>query len=187
LIWQPNAVALAAHWTPSLPECAKVDSSAYGSAAKVIVQYAERQAISGAVGPGCFTDTTPPWIVEQSIHQPGETILISSLLDGDSEPAVIDENIIAGFDRSVSALTAAPVTRLGQLSHSWTHDEVSRAVVGAPRRASGRGCCRKSKRRLGTASSSPGSTPMIAKGRGVWKVLSAPACGSSTNWLPSAD
>jgi monoamine oxidase len=40
--------------------------------------------------------------------------------------------VFAAFDASVTALTGAPVTRTGQLSHGWTQDEFSRVIVRAP-------------------------------------------------------
>jgi len=130
----PGPLVGALGFFPALPaeKARALAELTYGTAAKVIVQYAEREVVSSAVGPGCFTDGTPPWLVEQSIHQGGTAILISSLLGGDHEPAVIDETVFAAFDESVTALTGAPVTRLEQLAHSWTRDEFSRAVVRAP-------------------------------------------------------
>lgn len=130
----PGPLVAGLGFFPALPaeKARALAELTYGTASKVIVQYAERGPISAAVGPGCFTDTTPPWIVEQSIHQDGAAILISSLLGGDYEPAVVGDEVFTAFDTSVAALTGAPVTRIGQLAHSWTHDEFSRAVVRAP-------------------------------------------------------
>lgn len=104
----------------------------YGTAAKVIVQYRERSLVSASVGPGCFTDGLPPWLVEQSPHQPGNAALVSSLPGGDAEPAAIDETVYAGFDRAVGAMAGQPVTRLGQAAHSWTRDAFARCIVRAP-------------------------------------------------------
>jgi monoamine oxidase len=104
----------------------------YGTATKVIVQYAERVAVAAAVGHGCFTDGTPPWLVEQSAHQSGDAALVSSLLGGDAEPSAVDESVFASFDAAASALTGHAVTRTGQLSHSWTHDELTGVIVRAP-------------------------------------------------------
>ncbi|MCP6756689.1 hypothetical protein NL533_34200, partial [Klebsiella pneumoniae] len=71
-------------------------------------------------------------IVEQSAHQPGDAAAVSSLLGGDAEPATVDESVFAAVDASVSALTGTPVTRIGQLSHSWTRDALTRVIVRAP-------------------------------------------------------
>ncbi len=130
----PGPLTIGLGFWPALPpeKVIALSELTYGTAAKVIVQYAERDAVSAAVGHGCFTDGTPPWIVEQSAHQTGDAAAVSSLLGGDAEPAVIDESVFAAFDSSVTALTGMPVTRTGQLSHSWTRDELSRVIVRAP-------------------------------------------------------
>lgn len=104
----------------------------YGTATKVVVQYAERAAVAAALGPGCFTDAVPPWLVEQSLHQDGDAVAVSSLLGGDLEPPVVGPEQLDGFDRSLRALTHGDVTRLGAVSHSWTRDEFTRAIVRAP-------------------------------------------------------
>lgn len=130
----PGPLTVGIGFWPALPpdKVVALSELTYGTASKVIVQYAERGAVSAAVGHGCFTDGTPPWIVEQSAHQTGDAACVSSLLGGDAEPATIDESVYAAFDASVAALTGSPVTRIGQLSHSWTRDELSRVIVRAP-------------------------------------------------------
>lgn len=120
-------------WPPLPPaKVSALSELTYGTAAKVVVQYADRDTVSSAVGPGWFTDDVPPWLVEQSVHQPGDAVLISSLLGGDAEPPEIGADVYSAFDRSISALVGRPVARLGQVSHSWTRDEFSRAIVRAP-------------------------------------------------------
>ena len=130
----PGPLTIGIGFWPALPpdKVTALSELTYGTAMKVIVQYAERDAVSAAVGHGCFTDGTPPWIVEQSAHQTGEAACVSSLLGGDAEPSVTDESVFAAFDASVTALTRIPVTRIGQLSYSWTRDELSRVIVRAP-------------------------------------------------------
>ena len=130
----PGPLTIGIGFWPALPpeKAVALSELTYGTAAKVIVQYAERETVSAAVGHGCFTDGTPPWIVEQSVHQPGDAVSVSSLLGGDAEPAVIDESVFAAFDASVTALTGTAVARTGQLSHSWTRDELARVIVRAP-------------------------------------------------------
>ena len=130
----PGPLTIGIGFWPALPpeKVIALSELTYGTAAKVIVQYAERDAVSAAVGHGCFTDGLPPWLVEQSVHQTGDAACVSSLLGGDAEPAVIDESVFGAFDASVTALTGAPVTRIGHLSHSWTRDELSRVIVRAP-------------------------------------------------------
>jgi monoamine oxidase len=130
----PGPLTTSIGFWPALP-AAKVSALTeltYGTATKVIVQYAERDLVAESVGPGCFTDGVPPWIVEQSIHQDGDAACVSSLLGGDAEPDVIDESVFTAFDRSVDALAGTSLTRVGQLAHSWTRDPLSRIIVRAP-------------------------------------------------------
>lgn len=130
----PGPLTIGIGFWPALPaeKVIALSELTYGTAAKVIVQYAERDAVSSAVGHGCFTDGVPPWIVEQSAHQTGDAACVSSLLGGDAEPPVIDASVFAAFDASVTALTGTPVTRTGQLSHSWTRDDLAGVIVRAP-------------------------------------------------------
>jgi len=131
----PGPLVTGLGFWPALPgeKVAALCELPYGTGAKVIAQYRERAQAAQAVGTGCFTDGFPPWLVVQSPHQGGEAALVSSLFGGDDEPAVPDEAIYAAFDRTVAALADRPaVTRLGQASHSWTHDEFSRCIVRAP-------------------------------------------------------
>ncbi|MGH3098158.1 MAG: flavin monoamine oxidase family protein [Streptosporangiales bacterium] len=134
VVTTPGPLVVGLGFWPTLPpeKVSALSELTYGTAAKVAVQYAERNTVSAAVGPGCFTDDVPPWIVEQSVHQPGDAIVVSSLLGGDAEPAEIGPEVYSAFDRSVSALAGGPVVRLGAVSHSWTRDPFSRAIVRAP-------------------------------------------------------
>ncbi len=104
----------------------------YGTAAKVIVQYEKRDEISKVVGDGCFTNTVPPWIVDQSIHQVGDYVITSSLPGGDGEPAVIDAAYISKWDDTVTHLLGEEITHVKYASHSWTTDPFSQAIVRAP-------------------------------------------------------
>jgi monoamine oxidase len=130
----PGPLVAGLGFWPALPgdKVAALTELPYGTGAKVIVQYRERALASQAVGTGCFTDSLPPWLVEQSPHQSGEAALVSSLLGGDAEPPVPDEKIYAAFDRTLAALAGQSLTRLGEASHSWTHDEFARCIVRAP-------------------------------------------------------
>lgn len=119
---------------PALPE-EKVSALAelsYGTATKVIVQYEMRDEISKVVGDGLFTDSIPPWIVDQSIHQSGDYVLTSSLPGGDSEPAIVDSEFIGKWDKTVSLLIGESIEHVKFASHSWTNDPYSQAIVRAP-------------------------------------------------------
>lgn len=130
----PGPLVVGVGFDPPLPpeKVRALSELHYGTAAKVVVQYAERAAITAAVGPGCFTDDVPPWIVEQSVHQEGESVLVSSLLGGDAEPPTIGSAQYEAFDRAIEALVGHSVTRQNAVSHSWTQDEFARVIVRAP-------------------------------------------------------
>ena len=120
-------------WPALSPEkVAALSELAYGTAAKVIVQYEKRDEISKVVGDGLFTDTVPPWIVDQSIHQEGEFVLTSSLPGGDSEPTVVNDEFIGKWDETVSQLLGEEISHVKYASHSWTNDPFSQAIVRAP-------------------------------------------------------
>lgn len=104
----------------------------YGTGTKVVVQYRNGAPIAAGVGHGCFTDTVPPWIVEQSAHQEGGSVVLSTLLGGDAEPGVVGTAEVEAFDAVVAALAGGAVVREHVITHSWTGDEFARAVVRAP-------------------------------------------------------
>jgi monoamine oxidase len=59
----------------------------YGNATRLVVQYAERDLVKRAIGSGCFTDRMPGFIMEQTVHQRGEHIIVAGLAAGDAEPS----------------------------------------------------------------------------------------------------
>lgn len=131
----PGPLTTSIGFLPALPapQVAGLAELTYGTATKVIVQYAERQEISEALGVGWWSDGPLPWIVDQSVHQDGQGICLSGLIGGDAEPvATVDEGLLGQVDRSVAALIGHLPTRLGHRAHSWTRDPLSRAVVRAP-------------------------------------------------------
>jgi len=105
----------------------------YGNATRLVVQYSERGLIKRAIGAGCFTDRMPGFVMEQSVHQGGDKIVVSGLAAGDAEPSgLTDEEILDQVDATMSSVVGRPIKRLFGLVKSWTHDPWSRAVVRAP-------------------------------------------------------
>jgi len=51
----------------------------YGNGTRLVAQYADKEAVRGAIGLGCFTDQMPGYIMEQTMQQPGDHIVISGL------------------------------------------------------------------------------------------------------------
>jgi monoamine oxidase len=131
----PGPLTLTLGFDPSLPaEKVKAHLALrYGSALRIVVQYAERDLIAQALGPGCFTDGMPGFIMNQSLHLPGRAIVLTGLAAGDVEPHLeTEEGILERMDAIVASLARRPVTRIFGYVKSWTHDEWSRAVVRAP-------------------------------------------------------
>jgi monoamine oxidase len=105
----------------------------YGNATRLVVQYAERDLVRKAIGSGCFTDRMPGFVMEQSVHQGGDKIVVAGLAAGDSEPSgLTDVEILDQVDATMSSVVGRPIKRLFGFVKSWTHDPWSRAVVRAP-------------------------------------------------------
>lgn len=131
----PGPLTTAIGFDPPLP-AAKVRANLslrYGTATKVIAQYAEGEAVKAAVGSGCFTDAVPPWIVDQTLHQGGSAAVVSGLLGGEAEPALVaPSDVLNRVDHTMAALTGRRLERTYGAAHSWTHDPWSQCVVRAP-------------------------------------------------------
>lgn len=105
----------------------------YGNATRLVVQYAERELVKAAIGSGCFTDRMPGFIMEQTVHQQGEHIIVAGLAAGDVEPSgMTDKQILDEVDATMSAVVGRPINRTFGYVKSWTRDPWSRAVVRAP-------------------------------------------------------
>lgn len=105
----------------------------YGNATRLVVQYAERELVKKAIGSGCFTDRMPGFVMEQTVHQQGDPIIVAGLAAGDVEPSgMTDEQILDSVDATMSSVVGRPIRRLAGYVKSWTHDPWSRAVVRAP-------------------------------------------------------
>jgi len=105
----------------------------YGNATRLVVQYAERDLVKNAIGSGCFTDRMPGFIMEQTVHQRGEHIIVAGLAAGDIEPSgMTDAQILDSVDATMSSVVGKPIKRVAGFVKSWTHDPWSRAVVRAP-------------------------------------------------------
>src|SRR5260370_13649933 len=75
----------------------------------------------------------PGFVMEQSVHQGGDKIVVSGLAAGDAEPSgLMDEEILDQVDATMSSVVGRPIKRLSGFVKSWTHDPWSRAVVRAP-------------------------------------------------------
>jgi len=105
----------------------------YGNGTRIVAQYAERDEIRAAIGTGCFTDRLPGYVMEQSMHQAGDSIVVSGLAAGDVEPAMqTEDQILDEFDQTVSSATGRKVRRVFGYVKNWTRDPLTRAIVRAP-------------------------------------------------------
>ena len=105
----------------------------YGNATRLVVQYAERELVKEAIGSGCFTDTMPGFVMDQTVHQEGDPIIVAGLAAGDVEPfGMTDEQVLDSVDATMSSVVGRPLKRMAGFVKSWTHDPWSRAVVRAP-------------------------------------------------------
>ncbi len=105
----------------------------YGNATRLVVQYAERELVKEAIGSGCFTDRMPGFVMEQTVHQSGDPIIVAGLAAGDVEPSgLTDDQILDSVDATMSSVVGRPIKRLFGFVKSWTHDPWTRAVVRAP-------------------------------------------------------
>jgi monoamine oxidase len=105
----------------------------YGNGTRLVAQYADREAVRAAVGLGCFTDQMPGYVMEQTMQQPGDHIVISGLAAGDVEPALMNEQeVLDAFDRTISAVAGRSLRRTFGYVKNWTKDPLTRAVVRAP-------------------------------------------------------
>src|SRR5437879_6416915 len=104
-----------------------------GTSTRLVVQYAERELVKEAIGSGCFTDRMPGFVMEQTVHQSGDPIIVAGLAAGDVEPSgLTDGEILDGVDETMSSVVGRPLRRIAGFVKSWTHDPWSRAVVRAP-------------------------------------------------------
>jgi monoamine oxidase len=105
----------------------------YGNATRIALQYAEREPVKEAIGSGCFTDTMPGFVMDQTVHQEGDPIIVAGLAAGDVEPfGMTDDQILDAVDATISSVVGRPLKRIAGLIKSWTYDPWSRAVVRAP-------------------------------------------------------
>lgn len=105
----------------------------YGTGARLALQYAEKDVVRGSMQAGAFTDRLPGWFFDQSIHQPGDAIVVTSVLGGDHEPSLEEpETVLREADLTMETLAGQQVTRTFGTVVSWTSDPWARCVVRAP-------------------------------------------------------
>lgn len=131
----PGPLTLELGFEPALPadKVRALLQLRYGNATRLVVQYRERELVKQAIGSGCFTDRMPGFIMEQTVHQTGEHIIVAGLAAGDIEPTgMTDEQILDSVDATMTSVVGKPIRRVAGAVKCWTQDPWSRAVVRAP-------------------------------------------------------
>ena len=105
----------------------------YGTGARLALQYAEGADVRAAMQAGAFTDRLPSWLLDGSLHQAGDAIVLTSVLGGDHEPCLEEPAaVLAEADETLSLLVGRPLTRTFGAVLSWSADPWARCVVRAP-------------------------------------------------------
>jgi monoamine oxidase len=122
-------------WNPALPaeKMRALVTLRYGTGAGVAVQYRERELVSQAVRTAYFSDRIPRWLLDLSVDQAGDAVIVTSILSAESEPrGLAEEEVLAQVDAAVAEIAGSPVTRLGGTVMSWSDDPFARCIARAP-------------------------------------------------------
>jgi monoamine oxidase len=86
-----------------------------------------------AIKTGVFTDRLPNWFLDVSADQPGQPIVVVTILSGERQPRGLDDGaVLAEADRTLEMVTGSPVTRTFGTIANWTDDPWSRCIARAP-------------------------------------------------------
>ncbi len=122
-------------WNPALPaeKVRALVTLRYGTGAAVAVQYRERELVSQGVRTAYFSDRIPRWLLDLSVDQAGDAVIVTSILSAESEPhGLAEEEVLAQVDAAVAEIAGSPVTRLGGAVMSWSDDPFARCIARAP-------------------------------------------------------
>jgi monoamine oxidase len=122
-------------WNPALPaeKVRALVTLRYGTGAGVAVQYRERERVSDAVRTAFFSDRIPRWLLDLSVDQAGDAVIVTTILSAESEPrGLTQEQVLGQVDAALAEIAGGPVTRLGGAIVSWTDDPFARCIARAP-------------------------------------------------------
>jgi monoamine oxidase len=131
----PGPLTTELGWDPPLPpeKVGALVSLRYGNGAAVGIQYAETDAVREAIKTGVFTDRLPNWFLDVSADQPGQPIVVVSILSGERQPRGLDDDaVLAEADSTMELVTRSGVTRTFGTVANWTDDPWSRCIARAP-------------------------------------------------------
>ena len=107
----PGPLTTELGWDPPLPpeKVGALVSLRYGNGAAVGIQYAETDTVRDAIKTGVFTDRLPNWFLDVSADQPGQPIVVVSILSGERQPRGLDDAaVLAEADRTMELVTGQP-------------------------------------------------------------------------------
>jgi monoamine oxidase len=131
----PGPLTTELGWDPPLPpeKVGALLSLRYGTGAGVGIQYAETDMIRNAIRTGIFTDRLPNWFLDVSADQPGQPIVVVTILSAERQPRGLDDGaVLEETDRTMALVTGSPVTRTFGTIANWTDDPYSRCIARAP-------------------------------------------------------
>jgi monoamine oxidase len=130
----PGPLTTELGWDPPLPpeKVAALVSLRYGTGAGVGIQYAETDTVREAIKTGIFTDRLPNWFLDISADQPGQPIVVVTILSGELQPRLDESAVLEEADRTMAMVTGGPVTRSFGTVVNWTDDPWSRCIARAP-------------------------------------------------------
>ncbi len=130
----PGPLTTELGWDPPLPpeKVAALVSLRYGTGAGVGIQYAETDTVREAIRTGIFTDRLPNWFLDISADQPGQPIVVVTILSGELQPRLDESAVLEEADRTMAMVTGGPVTRSFGTVVNWTDDPWSRCIARAP-------------------------------------------------------
>ena len=131
----PGPLTTELGWDPPLPpeKVGALVSLRYGNGAAVGIQYAETDTVRDTIKTGVFTDRLPNWFLDVSADQPGQPIVVVSILSGERQPRGLDDTaVLVEADRTMELVTGSPVTRTFGTIANWSDDPWSRCIARAP-------------------------------------------------------
>jgi monoamine oxidase len=131
----PGPLTTELGWDPPLPpeKVGALVSLRYGNGAGVGIQYAEADTVREAIRTGVFTDRLPYWFLDFSAEQPGQPIVVVTILSGERQPRGLDEDaVLEEADRTMAVVAGSRVTRTFGTVVNWTDDPYSRCIARAP-------------------------------------------------------
>jgi monoamine oxidase len=128
----PGPITLQLGFEPALPgELVEAHRRlGYATGMRIAAQYAEGDLLREPLQSFWMFDTRPHWLVTQSAHQAGDSVVVTTIFGGEAEPVLeSEEQILDSLDEKISLLAGRPLRRKWGLVKSWTRDEQTQVLV----------------------------------------------------------